>query len=1185
MNAGPGNLVLVATSVSLVLDLAMSELSPRFLKARKFDFEKAMQMWAEMLQWREEFGTDSILEDFMFEELEEVLHYYPQGYHGVDKEGRPVYIERLGKVEPNKLMQITTIDRYLRYHVQEFERALHEKFPACSIAAKRHIGSTTTILDVHGVGLKNFSKTARDLLLHMHKIDGDYYPETLHQMFIVNAGHGFKLLWNTVKGFLDPKTTSKIHVLGTRYQSKLLEAIDSSQLPEFLGGSCTCYNEGGCLRSNKGPWNDPVIMKRRNSDTSTADSGSDADDLGSPVISRTAEYTHLAPVHEEVRAADSTTYYNCNDHFVPVATPVESGGGEGYTVMSSNEVKDHCCAFATIKLHSPGKFSTDGHNSVKDDLEEGKLQYFARAVIAFLIKVLSFFHIFRSRPDRRLENVHPSDALSLMPDNNLTTEAAKEDKVTPLIERLEKLESMLNELSRKPAEIPQEKEHAIQESMNRIKSVLQATVMKQLEIEATLETLNDKSIGEEKRQENRGMDGDDDENAQKLECGDGTPSSRHPSSSVSCAQLVDSVSSSVSLSPSFLSFRGSEAAGRDLEMDLNRKIPLQAVLFAAFVGWAAASSFISGDVFVSHGSGGRSLLQAKTSCPVNFEFMNYTIITSKCKGPQYPAKLCCEALKEFACPYAAELNDLTNDCASTMFSYINLYGRYPPGLFASECREGKEGLSCPANAPQSENVSRWKVFISETCVITISCCDLLSLVFSPRQFKQTSTEAQYLCKKGYPIKWEKKWDPKVLRSNMIFASKETINATIMSRATGSSRCEEDAIHDQFSDGSRGVINAFGSYIAIPAKGLGFCNWKMSRYHEDVDEMADAYEMGDGEDDMDEELRGRGMGDSDSEDEEYGQSLRNLVWATSKHDVYLMSNYSVLHWSALSCQKSEIMNVSGHVAPSEKHPGSLLEGFSQTQVSTLAVKDKLLVAGGFQGELICKYLDREGISFCCRTTYEDNAITNAVEIYNSPSGAVHFMASNNDCGVRDFDMEKFQLCKHFPFPWPVNHTSLSPNGKLLVIVGDNPEGVLVDSHTGKTVHELQGHIDFSFASAWHPDGFTFATGNQDKTCRVWDVRNLSKSVAALRGNLGAIRSIRFTSDGQFMAMAEPADFVHVFDVRSGYNKQQELDFFGEISGISFSPDTEALFVGVWDRTYGSLLQYNRRRNYSYLDSLL
>ncbi|KAL5737223.1 hypothetical protein ACOSP7_029984 [Xanthoceras sorbifolium] len=314
-------------------------------------------------------------------------------------------------------------------------------------------------------------------------------------------------------------------------------------------------------------------------------------------------------------------------------------------------------------------------------------------------------------------------------------------------------------------------------------------------------------------------------------------------------------------------------------------------------------------------------------------------------------------------------------------------------------------------------------------------------------------------------------------------------------------------------------------------------------------------------------------------------LRNLVWATSKHDVYLMSHYSVVHWSSLTCSRSQVLNVSGHVAPTEKHPGSLLEGFSQTQVSTLAVKDKLLVAGGFQGELICKHLDRPGVSFCSRTTYDDNAITNAVEIYASPSGAVHFTASNNDCGVRDFDMEKYQLSKHFRFGWPVNHSSLSPDGKLLVIVGDNPDGLLVDSDSGKTIMSLSGHLDFSFASAWHPDGVTFATGNQDKTCRIWDARNLSKSVAVLKGNLGAIRSIRYSSDGRYMATAEPADFVHVYDAKSGYEEEQEIDFFGEISGISFSPDTESLFIGVWDRTYGSLLEYGRCRNYSYLDSLI
>lgn len=97
--------------------------------------------------------------------------------------------------------------------------------------------------------------------------------------------------------------------------------------------------------------------------------------------------------------------------------------------------------------------------------------------------------------------------------------------------------------------------------------------------------------------------------------------------------------------------------------------------------------------------------------------------------------------------------------------------------------------------------------------------------------------------------------------------------------------------------------------------------------------------------------------------------------------------------------------------------------------------------------------------------------------------------------------------------------------------------------------------------------------------------MSESVGVLKGRMGAIRAIKFTSDGRFMAMAEPADFVHIFDTQSGYVEGQEIDMFGEIAGISFSPDTESLFVGVSDRTYGSLLEFNRRRENRYLDIMI
>lgn len=74
------------------------------------------------------------------------------------------------------------------------------------------------------------------------------------QLAIINAPASFTTIWSFIKPWLAKETLAKIDILGTDYKDVLLEQIPAENLPESLGGTCTCAEAGGCKLSNAGPW-------------------------------------------------------------------------------------------------------------------------------------------------------------------------------------------------------------------------------------------------------------------------------------------------------------------------------------------------------------------------------------------------------------------------------------------------------------------------------------------------------------------------------------------------------------------------------------------------------------------------------------------------------------------------------------------------------------------------------------------------------------------------------------------------------------------------------------------------------------------------------------------------------------------------------------------------------------------
>jgi len=217
----------------------------RFLRARDCNVDKAFEMLKNSLHWRRQHHVDTILQSW--NPPADLLEYYPGGWHHQDKDGRPIYIIRLGSMDIKGLMKSVGEDGFVKQVVCINEEAT-VKCKEATLKFGRPITNWTCICDLEGLSMRHLWRPGVRALLNIIEVVEANYPETIARLLIVRAPKVFGVVWTLLYPFIDENTRKKFLIYtGDDYQGPggLADFVVPDYLPEFLGGKCPCDIQPG----------------------------------------------------------------------------------------------------------------------------------------------------------------------------------------------------------------------------------------------------------------------------------------------------------------------------------------------------------------------------------------------------------------------------------------------------------------------------------------------------------------------------------------------------------------------------------------------------------------------------------------------------------------------------------------------------------------------------------------------------------------------------------------------------------------------------------------------------------------------------------------------------------------------------------------------------------------------------
>ena len=156
--------------------------------------------------------------------------------------GVPVYVERLGTVNMDKLLESITLEDLLQHRLRMqgymVKTLLPEMAKRDGVIARDKI---IHVIDMKGAGLSLVGSKNINIFKELQQIDKNF-PEFLYRTYIVNVPLGARIVWTTFSALLPARVRAKVRILGAMKGGNLAKLSQimggDDHVPDFLGGKC-----------------------------------------------------------------------------------------------------------------------------------------------------------------------------------------------------------------------------------------------------------------------------------------------------------------------------------------------------------------------------------------------------------------------------------------------------------------------------------------------------------------------------------------------------------------------------------------------------------------------------------------------------------------------------------------------------------------------------------------------------------------------------------------------------------------------------------------------------------------------------------------------------------------------------------------------------------------------------------